>query len=72
MTIVKLGTGASGSSERILLPERRIDPVDGVKYTWEEYETFYKKNWILEEIAAYWKNANWTRIGKGIIPSSIS
>ena len=55
VTIVKLGTGASGSSERILLPERRIDPVDGVKYTWEEFETFYKKNWILEEIAAYWK-----------------
>ncbi|CAE7018652.1 Atxn2, partial [Symbiodinium sp. KB8] len=35
--------------------EKRIDPEDGVAYTYEELEQYYKGRYTKQEIAAYWE-----------------
>jgi len=35
--------------------EKRIDPEDGVAYTYEELEQYYKGRYKKQEIAAYWE-----------------
>ncbi|CAE8666689.1 unnamed protein product, partial [Polarella glacialis] len=39
----------------MVVGERRIDQEDGVAYTWEEFETFYKKKYKAKALAAYWE-----------------
>mmetsp|Transcript_42951 Transcript_42951/g.77638 ORF Transcript_42951/g.77638 Transcript_42951/m.77638 type:complete len:417 (-) Transcript_42951:233-1483(-) len=40
----------------MVVGERRIDQEDGVAYTWEEFETFYKKKYKAKALAAYWED----------------
>eukprot|EP00927_Polykrikos_kofoidii_P026870 TRINITY_DN23853_c0_g1_i1.p1 TRINITY_DN23853_c0_g1~~TRINITY_DN23853_c0_g1_i1.p1 ORF type:complete len:687 (+),score=135.35 TRINITY_DN23853_c0_g1_i1:124-2061(+) len=38
------------------MSEKRVDPSDGIAYTFEELSAFYKKKYNAKEIAAYWKD----------------
>ena len=35
--------------------EKRVDPADGVAYTWEDFSTYYKAEYEKAEIAEYWE-----------------
>eukprot|EP00913_Durusdinium_trenchii_P001608 g1491.t1 len=37
------------------MAERRVDPDDGVAYTWEEFSTFYAGKYKKKAIEAYWE-----------------
>ena len=38
--------------------QRRIDPADGLAYTWEEFSAYYARSYKKKVIEAYWNDCN--------------
>merc|ERR1719401_1569521 len=45
--------------------EKRIDPEDGVAYTWEEISEFYRGKYKKAEIASFWETLKVAKGKKG-------
>merc|ERR1712217_561814 len=56
---------AAGEEREKKCEEERIDPEDGLTWTWEAYQTDYKDQYSLDELTVYWETMHCasTKIG---------